>query len=170
MDIYGYSETKGVVIKYHIDGAIDAKSIVTVPGFFDADGAGQNDAEMFLVDFSGVASERVALMPCFGGRTYVFAYGHDMSSSRSSATVLIFLGSSNCKQANNVNALTKLETWYRNTRISKQGSGASPVKFVIGDSNGGISAGYLISLQIKGFNPDLNAATVTATFITVPPA
>lgn len=158
MKIFGKDEAKGQIKKFIMEKGIEARSIVHISGFTDV-----HDA--YVLDFSAANQERLALMPCFGKKTYVFAYGHDMGSSRSTCTLLIFLGSKDCKPGDNTGVVRTLTGYYKDNRLSV--SGKRIAYSLCGD--GGFASGYLISMHVKAYNPDLNAVTVTVTYMTTPP-
>jgi hypothetical protein len=160
-DIFGQEIGKGTVMRYKTDDAVSAASIASIAGFTD-----KNSNSAFLVDFSASSAERLALMPCFGDKTYIFAYGHDLSVSRSSCTVLVFLGTNNCKPGDNSAALGEYISYYKDNRLSETGT---PCSFSLG-GNGGFASGYLVAMQIKAYNPALNAVSVTVTYMSAPPA
>lgn len=160
-DIFGQTMGKGTVVKFKADAGVDASSIANIGGFTNAGGD-----SAFLVDFGATAAERLALMPCFGDTTYIFAYGHDLSVSRSTCTMLVFLGSSACSPADNTKAASTLIDFYKTNRLSQKGSS-------IGFSlcgNAGFATGYLVSMTVRAYNPDINAATITVTFMSRAPA
>lgn len=160
-DIFGQNTGRGVVVRYRTSEGVQASSIANVPGFSNS-----ANSSVFLIDFSATSTERLALMPCFGNTTYIFAYGHDLSTSRSSCSMLIFLGSTNCTPGDNTGAVSSFLDFYKNNRISETGS---RVPFSI-CGNSGFASGYLVSMTVKAYNPDLNAITVTATFMSASPS
>lgn len=151
-DVFGETG-KGTVVVYSQDTGLDASQIINVTGL-DTEG-------MYIVDFSDTNAERFAIMPCFGKRNYVFAYGSDLGTSRSTITVLIFLSTVECTPGDNTAALKKISDWYEETRVSK----GKKVQVTVGN-NGKISTGFLIAMQIRGYNADLNAISVTFTVMT----
>ena len=156
--LFGEDQAKGIVRVFEFDKGIDAKSIVHIGGFTD-----KHDA--YLVEFSAANQERLALMPCFGKRTYIFAYGHDLGASRSSCTVVIFLGTKNCKPGDNTNVVGDLMSYYIKNRISETGD--RQTFSLCGEQ--GFASGYLIAMQVNSYNPDLNAVSATVTYMTTPP-
>lgn len=149
------------LIKYEGGSGVDATAIVSISGFTDKIGINN----VFLVDFSAANNERVSLMPCFGQKTYVFSYGHDLSTSRSTCTLLVFVGTKNCDPGDNTSVLKFFTDYYTTNRLYKSGD---CLNFSIGNTTG-FASGYLVSMQIKAYNPDLNAVTVTVTYMTKPP-
>ena len=155
-DIFGEID-KGTVIRYPTDG-LDAASIVHIDGLTD----GLSSSNAFVLDFSAACAERYSVMPCFGKRNYVFSYGSDVGTSRSSITVLIFVGvTQSCSAGDNVSVLSTIANWYDENRVSK----GEKVGITIG-KDGKYSTGFLISMYIKGYDPGLNAVTATLTFMT----
>lgn len=162
MDIFGEEYGRGSVVVFKgRDGDLNPASIVKIQGFFDGD----KDDERFLIDFSAVNSERFALMPCFGKQTHIFAYGHDMGTSRSTCTILCFLGSHHCKPADNAGRVGDVFDYYKKNRLSKTGKDCEFQLF----KDNSFAKGYLISMQVKAYNPELNAAAITVTYMTLPP-
>lgn len=156
MEFFGEA-TKGEIRKYSLTRGISASSIVNVPGI------NMDEATCFIVDFDLMAAERFAIMPCFENRSYVFAYGHDLSQSRSSVTLLVFFGTlDNCDASWSVSsAIDSLIDFYDSNRISENGNRLQ-VQIL---SNGKFSTGALIGMQVRAYNADLNAATITFTFM-----
>lgn len=161
-DLYGEDVVKGTVYALSdVAKGIKASEIVACDGFKD------NGKNVFLVDFSAVNNERFSTMPCFGDTTYVFAYGHDINTSRSTITLLIFMSSTDtCKPGNASQSVSKLFSFYNSKRLSNSG-----VKQTISlAGKNGFASGYLISMQLRAYNPSLNAVTVTVTFMSSPPS
>ena len=152
MDIFGNTVGKGVIIKYDAEG-IDVRSVVSIDGI--------DFASLYVVDFKVFAAERFSVLPCFENKNYIFAYGHDLGQSRSQVTLLAFFGSSNCKPGDNTASVTSLVGWYDSNRLCKNGTKVAIS--ILSDSR--YSTGYLISMSINSYNADLNAATVTFTFL-----
>ncbi len=161
--MFGENEIgKARLIKYEYKKGPDPKSFVSISGLTDSLGESTN---AYIVDFSALNNERIALMPCFGKRTYIFTYGHDLSTSRSSVTLIIFLGTKDCAPGDNTNALKKFTDYYKNNRISKSGTKIS----VSMGGDTGFASGHLISMQVKAYSPELNAVTVTVMYLTEAP-
>lgn len=163
-DLYGEDVSKGKVFVFHpeSDSTIQAADIVQCTDFEP------NSSNVFLVDFSAVNNERFATMPCFGDKTYVFAYGHDINTSRSTVTLLVFMAAGeNCEiGSGGKDKLGDLIGFYADNRLSQ--NGGQQTIMISGKS--GFASGYLVSMQVRAYNPGLNAVTVTATFMTAPPA
>ena len=152
MDVFGNKIGKGSVLKYSGVG-IDAKSIVSIEGL--------DFANLYVADFKVFAAERFSVLPCFENKNYIFAYGHDLGQSRSQATLLVFFGSNDCKPGDGTGQVKRLVGWYDGHRLS--GDGSKVDISILGD--GKFSSGYLISMAINAYNAELNAATVTFTFM-----
>lgn len=153
MDLFGET-AKGDVVKYTLDKGVDVDSIVHVQDLVMMQSC-------FIVDFSSFSAERFAVLPCFDNKTYVFAYGHDMTQSRSTVTCLCFFGGTECSGGIGPVDVGLLTAFYDGHRLSQYGEQVG-VQIL---SSGKFSTGYLVSMQVRAYNADLNAATVTFTFM-----
>lgn len=161
-DIYGNTGKGSVLVFKDLGGALQAGSIVQIPGFTDKIGT-----SVFVIDFSASLADGFTLLPCFGNKTYVFSTGPDIPGSVSSCSLIIFLGSGdNCQPADNSAVINTLTSFYHSNKLSEKGS---PVDYKLGGS-ASIARGYLISLEIRGYNAALNAITATVKFISYPQA
>lgn len=154
MKFFGESK-KGDIVKYEADGSIKVDDIVHVEGLVMMQSC-------FIIDFNNFSAERFSVLPCFDNRNYVFAYGHDIGQSRSTVTCLCFFGGAKCTGGTGPTDVGLLTAFYDGWRLSEYGKRVG-VQIL---SDGKFSSGYLISMQVKGYSADLNAATITFTFMT----
>ena len=153
MDLFGNEGTK--VVKFTNFGNLRPDAIVHIPGL-------SLQSNLYVLDFGESVSERIAVLPCFGKKNYIFAYGHDLGRSTSTVTLLVmFATKSNCYPADTPQGWEELLHFYDKNRVSK--SGARILVQIL--TKGKFASGYLVSMQLSGYAPQLNAAVVQFTFL-----
>ena len=150
-DLYGNEAGKGVVLKFGGKG-ISPGSIVKIGGL-DMTGC-------YVVDFKLFASERFSALPCFGNKTFLWAYGHDVTQSQSSVSVVVFFNSDGCKPGANTGPISRIVNWSNSNRVSQRKKVSVSIL-----RTGKFTGGYLVSLAVNGYSAELNAAGCTLTFV-----
>lgn len=115
--------------------------------------------DWILAGISVGAKEIVDVRQCFNDVSYIYALGNDQGRCMLSISLLVFLGSKNCKGKDNTGRMDKSLKAYVKNRVSKH-TAANTI--TIGSFS---RKGWLIGADIGQF--DMNKATclVTGTFI-----
>ncbi len=144
-----FSDVRGSHIKLNLP--VSSSCMIKLEG---TDGLLRTDC-IFVSNFAVMLQERAAVISCFKDYNYIFAFGHNPSSSSYSVTFTAFLVGKDCKSVTGSGIVKKIKDYYNKNRVSKK---RKLVKLSIGDL---VVKGVLTSMQLVGQNPELNTITVT---------
>jgi len=114
---------------------------------------------IFVQNFQVGLSERASVVSCFDDYNYIFAFGHNPTSSQYSILFTAFLVGKDCSSITGAQVIPKIKEYYSQNRVSKK---RELVRMTIGSL---VVKGALVSMFLVGSNPELNTITVQMTLM-----